>query len=540
MFGIRLPSAAPPVPPLPSLPASTVAGFVLLYFLLDWVSFVHPMRGTYITAWNPQAAVAVALLTRSPRYWWLVACTLAATAASRDLPALALPEVLAALSLTLGHVLTAAALRRWLGSLPSLGNRGAYLVFLAIAVAGAALNAALYVGALGLLGNSASGRLPTAFMRSWIGDAVSLIVTLPAVFALSDRTRRMQALAMLGTLEWWLVAGAAALGAYAVFSGPAEEQFKLFYLLFLPVAWGAARFGHAGAVWSAALVQALLIVAVQGAPYQPLTVFELHMLMAALGATGLLLGATVDEREQAEQALRASLHAAAAADMAAALAHELNQPLTAMRSYARATQLLARQPGTAAPGRGEALADVTGKLVHEVNRAGDVVKRLRDFFRQRGTALQRAEVGPLVEEVLSAQALRAQSERVRLSAHCAPGLPPVWMDRVQVEVVLRNLVANALDAASRPGADDAFVAVQASLKGGEILVEVRDSGPGIAVEELPHVFESRGSSKPGGMGIGLMIARSIVEAHEGRLWAEPGPGGKFFFTLPLWAEDSLG
>jgi signal transduction histidine kinase len=165
-----------------------------------------------------------------------------------------------------------------------------------------------------------------------------------------------------------------------------------------------------------------------------------------------------------------------------------------------------------------------------------VVKRLRDFFRQRGTALQRVEMAPLVDEVLQQQAVRARNAEVQLQAQCAPGLPPVWMDRVQIEVVLRNLVSNALDAAAaRPG-PQALVQVEAGLHEGQLVVAVRDSGEGIAQEELAQVFESRRSSKPGGMGIGLAISRSIVEAHEGRLWAEAGPGGKFFFSLPVSTE----
>jgi signal transduction histidine kinase len=537
MFARRLILARPVAPP-GSLPAAAAVGYVVLYFLLDWVSYVHPMRGTNITPWNPQAALAVALLTHSPRYWWLAAATQAGAALARGLPQLPLPELCASLSQVLGYALIAAALRRVLGPVPALDTRRAYLAFLAIAAAGAAMNAALLVAALLPFGGGpVSGRLDTAYVRSWGGDAVSLIVTLPVVLALADRARRAAAAAMLRTVEWWLVCAASLFAAYAVFARPAEEQFKFFYLLFLPVAWGAARFGTVGAVWSAALVQGLLILAVQGSPYQPLTVFELHMLMAALGATGLLLGTTVDEREQAEQALRASLHAAAAADMAAALAHELNQPLMAMRSYARASQLLAErlQQGEAPKEGRESLAEVTAKLVNEVNRAGDVVKRLRDFFRQRGTALQRVEMAPLVDEVLQQQALRARNAEVRLQAQCEPGLPAVWMDRVQIEVVLRNLVSNALDAAAaRPG--EALVRVEAALHDGQLVVAVRDSGEGIAQEDLAQVFESRRSSKPGGMGIGLAISRSIVEAHEGRLWAEAGPGGKFFFSLPVSTE----
>lgn len=101
---------------------------------------------------------------------------------------------------------------------------------------------------------------------------MGLLATLPLLFVLGNAERRSQTVAMARTLEWWLLALVAVIGAYAVFARPADEQLKFFYLLFVPAVWGAARFGVTGAVWSAALVQLLLIAAVQSAPYRPLTV----------------------------------------------------------------------------------------------------------------------------------------------------------------------------------------------------------------------------------------------------------------------------
>jgi signal transduction histidine kinase len=513
------------------LPAAAVVGYLVLYLVLDAVSYVHPMRGTNITAWNPQAALAIALLTRYPRAWWLVVLSLLAAALTRASSPVPWPDIAASAMLAAGYVAIAAALRKWLGPLPVLKTRNALMLFLLLAGLGAAVNTALYVGTLAVLGFPDTSRLGLAVVRSWTGDVVSLIVSLPVVVALADAGVRAQTLAMLRSLEWWLIAACALVAAYIVFGRPAEDQFKYFYLLFLPVTWASARFGHCGAVWTAALIQALLILAVQSSPYQPFTVFELHMVLAALGATGLLLGATVDEREQAEQALRASLHAAAASDMAAALAHELNQPLTAMRTYARAAQLLAAQGGTQEAAPSAALSDVTAKLVNEVTRAGAVVRRLRDFFRQGGTELQLGRIDEIIDNVLQSQQPRACANGVEIEVVSDKGLPEVWMDRVQIEVVLRNLVANAIDAAAE--LPHGKVTLRCGVQGGQLVLEVLDSGPGVPAQDLPQIFESRASSKAGGMGIGLVISRSIVAAHDGRLWAQPGPGGKFFVSLPL-------
>ncbi|HJW11038.1 MAG TPA: HAMP domain-containing sensor histidine kinase, partial [Albitalea sp.] len=145
---------------------------------------------------------------------------------------------------------------------------------------------------------------------------------------------------------------------------------------------------------------------------------------------------------------------------------------------------------------------------------------------------------PLLGEVVRSQAAHAESLKVRLEWRCDPGVPPIWLDRVQVAVVLRNLIENAVDAAREASAADAWVAVHAQVDGAQLTISVRDSGPGIAADDVARVFESRLSSKPGGMGIGLGISRAIVQAHGGRLWAEAGPGGRFSFSLPVPSAQS--
>jgi signal transduction histidine kinase len=484
----------------------------------------------------------VGLLLWRPTAWWLVWIAVACgEALVRSGPTTWAAALLSSAMLTVGYGVIAAALARWLGRRPRVVTRGHFVIFLLIVSAGALLSALLYVAALAMLGMLPSDRMLAAVHRGWVGDAVGLLVTLPLLLVLGSRERRAGTGAMLRSVEWWLIALVAVGSTVAVFTRPTEEQFKFFYLLFLPVVWGAARFGVTGAVWSAALVQVLLIAAVQSADYRPLTVFELQSLMAALAATGLLLGTTVDEREEAARNLRASLHLAAAGDMAAALAHELNQPLTAMSTYARASQLLAERLGQDNETLAEPLIDVTGKLVQEASRAGEVVKRLRNFFRDRATELQPTEIPPLLDEVMRSQAARAQALQIHLDWFCDPDVPAVWLDRVQIAVVLRNLVANALEAASQaPAQDDApaSVTVRARLDDNEVNVAVFDSGPGLDPAEVAGIFESRRSSKPGGMGIGLGISRSIVEFHGGRVWAEPGPGGKFCFSLPAGSPHS--
>jgi len=511
--------------------------YLAAYIGLAWISFIYPARGLNITPWNPQAALAVGLLLWQPRSWWLVWVAVVfgeALVGTEPIPWPAL--VLAAGAVTAGYAATGAALRRWMGPALPIVTRRDVALFLVIVVCGALFGAVLRAGALWAMGVVELERVPAVIHRSSIGDGVGLIVTLPVLWVLASGERTAASRTLLRSHEAWLIGLLTVLGIVAVFAQPTEEQFKFFYLLFVPVVWAAARFGAIGAVWSAALVQMLLMLAVQNAQYQPLTVFELQVLMAALTSTGVLLGATVDEREQAQQALRASLRLAAAGDMAAALAHELNQPLTAMSTYARASQLIARRLGSNPREPVDPLVEVTDKLADEATRAGEVVNRLRKFFRERSTELQPTDLATLLAQAERSQASRAEGLGVRLEWSCDPQLAPVWLDPVQIAVVLRNLLANAIDAASEertpPAPAGRAVTVHATQEGNEVVVSVIDSAPGLSSEEVDRVFESRRSEKPGGMGVGLAISRSIIEAHGGRLWAEAGPGGKFHFSLP--------
>lgn len=516
--------------------------YLALYLGLAWVSFVHPMRGLNITPWNPQVALAIGLLMWRPGSWWLVALAMVAGEALVPAAPISWGALLASSAvLTASYAAMAAALLRWARPRSGTVARREVVLFFLVVAAGVLAGSSLRAGALVAFGQVAPERVLVAVHRSAVGDGAGLLATLPLLLVLASRERRAATRAMFAGFEWWGIVAVAIATTAGVFAGPAGTQFKFFYLLFLPVVWGAGRFGVTGAAWSVAVVQVALILAVLPRDYLPVTVFDLQLLMAVLAATGLLLGATVDEREEAGRTLRASLRLAAAGDMAAALAHELNQPLTAMSTYAHASQVLAERVGAQDGNAATTLVEVTGRLAEEASRAGEVVKRLRNFFRERATELQPAMLRLLLEDATRGQVARALALQVRLTCSCQPADATVWLDPVQIGVVLRNLVANALDAAGeqvrRTGAAG-WVAVEAMQDGEDMVVTVSDSAAGLQAEDTTLVFERRRSDKPGGMGVGLAISRSIVEAHGGRLWAEPGPGGRFLFSLPLGTPAS--
>jgi C4-dicarboxylate-specific signal transduction histidine kinase len=257
--------------------------------------------------------------------------------------------------------------------------------------------------------------------------------------------------------------------------------------------------------------------------------------------TGIFLGMTVSERSAIARQLRdkqfeldRSLRLAGASEMASALAHELNQPLTAIGSYVRACQLMLAEPAN----RSEMLRQTMDRIVAEVTRAGNVVRHLREFFRTGSGQIAAIPVEQMLKEAIDAAGPRCERHRIGWCLDCPPGLPPVLVDGVQVQTVLHNLIANAIDALKSVPSDHREISVSARRDGAQFVrIGVADNGPGVSEEALAGLFRPFATTKPQGMGLGLAISRSIVEARGGRLWAEPVPKGSVLsFTLPIAEE----
>ena len=209
--------------------------------------------------------------------------------------------------------------------------------------------------------------------------------------------------------------------------------------------------------------------------------------------------------------------------MAGAIAHEVNQPLTALTNYARSAQMLV------AAGRTDELAAVVERMLTEAQRASEVVRRLRDFFREGRTRLERVPVAELLDSVGRQAGVDA------LTVNGEPNLPDLLVDRLQIELVLRNLVSNAAEAVD-PAPGRGMVALSARRHDSQhVRIVVADNGPGVSAAARERVFEPFVSGKPSGMGLGLAVSRAIAEAHGGTLDAVPGPHGEFHLVLPVEA-----
>ena len=501
--------------------------FIAAYVVLDWASYLHPMHGLNITPWNPSLALGLVYWFRIGRMAaapWFVAILISEILV-RGLPAtLPLTLVLGGV-LTLGYGGIAEALRRFATS-AVLEDRRRLFFWLLIVLVGTLLTSIVYISLLLPSGLIPVGDWTVAIVRFWIGDCVGIVVTMPFFWFLLDGQKRLRNL-----LLRWETAGyvlLAAVSLWVSFGLGGAGEFQYFYLLFLPLVWAAARQGVPGAAIAAFALQAGIIVAVQWQNMVAVTVFELQLLGAVLAFVGFFIGAVVDEKQRASDELRQSLRLAAAGEMAGALAHELNQPLTALSVYGAACEQLLDRGET-----GERLRDTIRHVVLESQRAGDVVRRLRDFFRTGATRLERFPLGELLAATAQQFADRAREQKI---GFCVEPSPPqiVLVDRLQLEIVLRNLIANAFDAVAELAPEKRHVRLSARIEGGRrVGIYVEDGGPGPSTANL---FEPFRSTKSSGLGLGLAISRAIVEAHGGNLSAEMTDHGLFKLVLPTEGE----
>ena len=222
--------------------------------------------------------------------------------------------------------------------------------------------------------------------------------------------------------------------------------------------------------------------------------------------------------------------------LASSLAHELNQPLTAIASYAQgASDLLAEAPDE---DKLDLAREAMREVASEALRAGEIVRRMRDFM-SHGETERRLENLPRVVTEANALALVGSREHgIEVQLRLDPVAEKVFIDRVQIQQVLVNLIRNAIDAMVDSPMRSLTIS-SAARPPGYITVSVEDTGTGISEAVAPQLFQPFVTSKQTGMGIGLSICRTIIEAHGGRIWCEPAPdaGTIFYFTLPAVGEN---
>ena len=216
-------------------------------------------------------------------------------------------------------------------------------------------------------------------------------------------------------------------------------------------------------------------------------------------------------------------------EMASTLAHELNQPLSAIANYLKGGRRLLENAEPNIPRAAEAM----DKAADQALRAGNIIRRLRDFVSRGESDREVASLSKLVEEASALALIGAKEYGVRVSYHFDPHADLVLADKVQIQQVILNLIRNAIDAMMTSPRRALTITTDASDGEGLARVSVADTGPGLSPEVSERLFQPFVTTKPEGMGVGLSISRTIVEAHGGRIWVEPNvdSGATFHFTL---------
>jgi len=220
------------------------------------------------------------------------------------------------------------------------------------------------------------------------------------------------------------------------------------------------------------------------------------------------------------------------AEFVSSLAHEISQPLTAILSYAQAAQrmLADREPE---------IQKILSYIINDDQRAAEVIQRLRSLLKKGKPEMKPLDINTLINETVLLIATDAAVRNDVLKIELENNLPLVRGDRIQLQQVLLNLISNSFDALeSIQGAREILIRTK-RLDTGTIIVEVKDSGCGIPAHNMPKLFTRFFTSKPDGLGMGLSISRSIVEAHGGRLNVKNNPdrGATFYFTIPIGTKD---
>lgn len=512
-------------------------GFLAVYLALEWMIAAHSWSASGLAPWNPQLGVGLAFVLLFG-FRFLPAFVLGVLIAKLTMhsePISPMYVIVEVVIVSVSYGFAAVLLAHLLQQAARIRSLADLMWMLAVASATPLVVGLLYHGALVNAGIVALPELPYLLRRYWIADSLGIVATLPVLFHCASGRGRKRIGAFLFSWKTMLQLGVMLLLLAMIFQFAEEGPIRYFFIMFIPLLWIAVRHGLLGA----GLALVIFVLGVIGflqlrAPDESV-LFEIQLRVLALGITALILGVVVDERHRVQERLQQSMRLAAAGEMAAALAHELNQPLTALVSYGKACQLLLMKETSDK----QALNETVDKVASQAQRIAITVSRLRDFLRSGRMSLEQVSVAELIASARADAACLPDADSVQIQVDISSGATAVYVDRTEIQIVLRNLLSNAIESICNANAQTRVVRVEATaVSSGLVRISVIDSGPGVSPEIRDRLFSPFETSKAHGMGMGLAVSRAIAEAHGGQLWAEPSSFGLFHLTLPTTLGDA--
>jgi signal transduction histidine kinase len=440
--------------------------------------------------------------------------------------------------------------------------RDAFNLLLLGGVVSPILSATLGTTVLYLAGIQPYSHVLRAWLIYWMGDGTGVLLATPLALSIGCLPRGLK---FKDAAEYAALIALLLVPCLAIFGNlglaPIGEDCLTFSVLPFTM-WAAIRFGVFCAAFSTGLIAAVATIATDWGygPFARSTTFInaalLDIFYAVLSVTGITLAALMAERVRAEAQRDALIREQAAAQareeadskaailrdelahlsrvemlsaLSGALAHEINQPLAAMRINTEASLFLLERKPIPMDELRATLVDIR----EDTRRAGDVLKQVRGLLKKGAASHQDVEVNSTVENVAKLVQLSSLKRGIRLEIVLGTEAKPIWGDRVQIQQVVMNLLMNACDAVEGREKPFRHVRLTTSFLQDKAVVAVKDTGVGLSDDQMAHLFEPFYSTKESGMGLGLAICRSIVQAHSGSLNVVQNPDGGMTFLVEL-------
>lgn len=493
--------------------------YIVAYVVLGWLSIISSTPSFDIVPWSPEIGLTfAAYLMFGTRFWPYLLLAVAASNVilRRDLPLFA--QLLSPIIVGGGYAVALKWVQnsRWQFDI-RLGTLRDVLLLEATAIVSSALVATASVMLLYASGVLTAPAIPYNIFRYAVGDLIGVSIITPFLLIVAGTGGIPKP--NLETCIQGLAIAAALIFAFGFSSLP---HFRLFNVMFFPIIWIALRHGLKGATYALVVTEVGLIIALLISGPQLAGVTTYQSLMLVLAFTGLAIGGLVTDRRRFEQDLRLNqdsvsqiFRLGSAGEVTTAIAHEINQPLTAISNYSQ----LVQEYLVKGEGNREIAIEAASKVASQVDRTAAVVRNLRDFIR-----LGRRQIGEqsphlLIKEALDLLEPNLQRTGASVKVAIARDIRNAAVDRLQIEQVLMNIISNAIDAMTEndPSKDRLINISANNIDGNRIEIQVHDSGPG-----FPPGFDLkksgiRSSSKKDGLGVGLSLSQTIVEGHGGEL-----------------------